>query len=128
MPLGRREECPACHADLHACRQCTFFDPAAPQGCREPVADPVKDKDRANFCGYFTLNATAHVAADDREAQAARAKLNDLFGAEDTAKDGPADAAALFGLPADAEPQDEAARAKRELESLFGLDDASKSD
>ena len=60
MPLGRREECPACRADLHVCRQCEFYDPRAPQSCREPVADEVREKEKANFCGYFTINPSAH--------------------------------------------------------------------
>ena len=114
MPLGRREVCAACNADLHVCRQCQWYERSAPNGCREPVADPVSDKDRANFCGYFTLKSDAYASADTGEAAMARAKLASLFGEEPA---GPDPAAGPNG-----QPDDEAARARRELESLFGLD------
>jgi hypothetical protein len=35
------------------CRNCRFYAPGRPNDCLEPVADPVADKQRANFCGYF---------------------------------------------------------------------------
>jgi hypothetical protein len=51
--IGRREMCPSCGADLHVCLNCRFYDPAAYNACREPQAERVLDKDRANFCDYF---------------------------------------------------------------------------
>lgn len=51
--LPRKETCPQCGSDLHCCRNCTFYDPAAPKECREPVAEYVRYKDRANHCDYF---------------------------------------------------------------------------
>jgi len=51
--VGRREECPACGADLHACRQCRFYEPGAHNDCREPQAELVTEKETANFCDYF---------------------------------------------------------------------------
>ena len=53
LPLSRRAECSRCGADLHVCRQCEFFDPKVSESCREPIAEPVLDKTKANFCGYF---------------------------------------------------------------------------
>ncbi|MEZ5542350.1 MAG: hypothetical protein R3F42_09920 [Pseudomonadota bacterium] len=79
LPLARHEECPHCRAQLHVCRMCGFFDPVAPQQCREPVAEPVADKQRANFCGYFRLNPRAWNAAPAQDA-AARRELDALFG------------------------------------------------
>src|SRR5262249_41041402 len=29
--------CPKCNADLHTCRQCTYFDPGARFECRKPI-------------------------------------------------------------------------------------------
>ena len=52
--VGRRDECFKCHADLHVCKNCLHYDPKAYNECREPQADVVKEKDRANFCDYFT--------------------------------------------------------------------------
>ena len=52
-PLLRTEECRACRAELHVCRMCRFYDLTKAKQCAEPVADPVLNKERANFCGYF---------------------------------------------------------------------------
>jgi len=84
LPLARHEECPHCRAQLHVCRMCVFFDTAAPQQCREPVADAVSDKQRANFCGYFQINPHAFAGPPD-QAVASRRRLDALFGDESPA-------------------------------------------
>jgi hypothetical protein len=53
LPFSRTDDCRACHAELHVCRMCRFFDTRKANQCAEPVAEPVHDKERANFCGYF---------------------------------------------------------------------------
>ncbi|MBI1908752.1 MAG: hypothetical protein HYS22_01085 [Deltaproteobacteria bacterium] len=53
--IGRSESCPGCHADLHCCRNCEFYDPSAYNECHEPVAERVLDKERSNFCDCFKL-------------------------------------------------------------------------
>jgi len=80
LPFSRLAECRACHAPLHVCRMCEFFDPRQANQCREPVAERVMDKERANFCGYFRPRTGIHAAVDDAGAQAARDHLNQLFG------------------------------------------------
>ena len=92
LPLPRHEECPHCRAQLHVCRMCEFFDTVAPQQCREPVADLVSDKTRANFCGYFKLNPHAFTAPED-SAEASRRELDALFGDTASASSSEADAA-----------------------------------
>lgn len=79
LPLARLAECPHCRAQLHVCRMCTFYDPAVGQQCREPVADSVTDKQRANFCGYFQLKLNVSSAQPDQSATA-RALADALFG------------------------------------------------
>ncbi len=81
LPLPRHEECPHCQAQLHVCRMCVFFDTASAQQCREPVADLVSDKQRANFCGYFQINPYAFTASTD-QADASRRELEAVFGNE----------------------------------------------
>ena len=49
----RGDECPFCHADLHVCKACEFYESGAHNNCRESSADMVSDKERANFCDYF---------------------------------------------------------------------------
>jgi hypothetical protein len=102
-PIERRDECPACRAQLYVCKFCEFHNPRVAKQCREPVADEVKDKERANFCGYFKPNPHAYVPADTSAANRAKADLDTLFGGA--------------GSGADA-----ASSAKSELDKLFGKD------
>lgn len=80
LPIGRRDVCPACDAELHVCRGCVDYDPSVAQQCREPTAESVSDKTRANFCGHFAPKAFAYVADDKSEVSAAEAQLQALFG------------------------------------------------
>jgi len=80
LPFSRLAECRACHASLHVCRMCEFFDPRRANQCREPIAERVTEKERANFCGYFRPRAGVHAASNDAGAQAAQDHLKDLFG------------------------------------------------
>ena len=86
LPLARHEECPHCRVQLHVCRMCEFFDTAAPQQCREPVADLVSDKQRANFCGYFQINPHAFSEPSAHTGESAR-QLDALFGGESSSAD-----------------------------------------
>lgn len=52
--IGRRDECSRCRADVHVCKNCEFYDPKVYNECRETSADVVREKDRANFCDYFS--------------------------------------------------------------------------
>lgn len=80
LPLRRLEECRACHAELHACRMCGFYDTSKAKHCRETIADEVKDKVRANFCDYFQPNPAAWQPEAVSAADKARAELEALFG------------------------------------------------
>lgn len=57
--IGRQELCPFCSADLHCCRNCTFYDVGAYNNCREPQAERVLDKTRSNFCDFFSFKQSA---------------------------------------------------------------------
>lgn len=73
MPVGRREECSSCRQDVHVCKNCVHYDSKAYNECREPSADVVKEKDRANFCDYFELfqgQRGSSVAQEDLKAKA----------------------------------------------------------
>ena len=60
LPLGRRDTCPSCRAELYVCRLCRFFDPRVAQQCRELLAEDQRAKARANFCGYFVPRPDAY--------------------------------------------------------------------
>ena len=116
MPLARESRCRVCGKDLHACRQCTFYETSKGKSCAEPVADEVRDKERANFCGYFTVHSGAYTGND--QAQAARAQLAAMFDLDDaspSANAGP-DAEALKR-----KRDDETDAAKLALDELFGI-------
>lgn len=80
LPLRRLDECPACRAELHVCRLCVDYEPRVAKHCREPTAEEVRDKTRANFCDHFKPRAGAYVAPDTAGVDAARAELDRLFG------------------------------------------------
>ena len=82
MPLSREAECNACHAQLHVCKLCIFYDPHVADQCQEPVADFVKEKERANFCDYFKPSPDAYQAKDMSKGQQSLSDLNELFGLE----------------------------------------------
>ena len=77
--IGRREECPFCRADLRCCRNCRLYDRAASKQCREPMAELVKTKERANSCEYFTFRDSGAADAQGGDADRSRKALDDLF-------------------------------------------------
>ncbi|MCI5066383.1 hypothetical protein MRY87_11725 [bacterium] len=79
--IPRRESCSNCGNDLHCCLQCDHYEPEAYNSCREPQAERVTDKERANFCDYFRLSSGSDEAKKEGRsaAQEARKKLDELF-------------------------------------------------
>jgi len=106
LPLSRFAECKSCHAALHACRMCEFYDTSVAKSCREPVAEEVKDKTRANFCDYLRARPGAFTDKDGAAAAKARADLDALFGA---------------GSPSSRASPSTPDAARSELDELFGL-------
>ena len=51
-------QCPGCRAELHACRQCTSFDPGQHFECAQPIAERIADKHALNTCPAFALRVT----------------------------------------------------------------------
>lgn len=77
----RSTTCPACDADMRVCKNCRFYDTSASKSCREPVSEPVHDKERANFCDFFRPAPPKGDGGGEvrSEADEARAKLEALF-------------------------------------------------
>ena len=82
MPLSREAECKSCHAQLHVCKLCCFFDPHIADQCQEPIADYVKEKERANFCDYFKPVSDAYHAKENSKTGQSMSELNVIFGLE----------------------------------------------
>ena len=84
-PFGRSLRCAVCGKDLRSCRNCRFYLSGARGDCSETNAEPVAEKDRANFCDWFSLDQkyrgeTAGQKNEMAKADAARAAFNSLFG------------------------------------------------
>lgn len=54
--IGFSETCPDCGKDSHVCRMCEFYAPGAKWDCRETIDAPVWDKEKRNFCDWFSLD------------------------------------------------------------------------
>ena len=106
FPLRREEVCEACDADLHVCKLCKFYNPSVSDGCDEPIAAAVTNKERANFCDYLKPSAHAYHAKTDGAAKRSRTELDALFGD---------DAGTVASTDGDAN--------RDELGRLFGLDE-----
>lgn len=65
--VGLREECPKCRSDVHVCKNCEFYDLASYNECREPTAERVQDKERANRCEYFKSSNKSSSASKSKE-------------------------------------------------------------
>ena len=67
----RQDDCDKCGASIHCCKMCIFYDEHSYNECREPVAQRILDKEKANFCDNFKLSP----GGDPKE------KLNDQLAA-----------------------------------------------
>jgi hypothetical protein len=110
LPFNRVDECRQCKAALHACKLCEFYDVAVAKHCREPIAEEVRDKERANFCDYFTPRVIIHSSKSQDDVSRAQAQLDQLFGSPAQPAAGSADVTAASA----------ADEARRKLEALFG--------
>ena len=83
--IFRTSTCSFCGAELHSCQNCKFYSPGNHYDCRETVDELVTDKERANFCDYFSV---AEISGSDfgnglssqEKASKARDAFNALFG------------------------------------------------
>ncbi|MBF0158912.1 MAG: hypothetical protein HQL58_05260 [Magnetococcales bacterium] len=77
--MGREDECPACRRATRVCRNCHFYDTSACDECREPQAERVIDKERANFCDFFEPDSQLIHPATPLSREAARQAADSLF-------------------------------------------------
>jgi hypothetical protein len=79
--IYRTTRCPECDADLKVCLNCRFYDPSSHWECKETIQEQVKDKDRANFCDYFSpLENPGPRNENQQKKEEDRKKFNNLFG------------------------------------------------
>ncbi|MFZ5469326.1 MAG: hypothetical protein ACOZIN_07795 [Myxococcota bacterium] len=53
--VGRRDTCPECGSELHACVHCRHYDVSVAKHCKEPFAEVPSDQEAANFCEFFQV-------------------------------------------------------------------------
>ncbi|HYB98919.1 MAG TPA: hypothetical protein VEC57_07245 [Candidatus Limnocylindrales bacterium] len=77
--VSRNARCDGCGMDLRCCRTCRFYDSSAYNECSEPSAERVVDKERANFCDYYTPRGATGAAAAPAPSDDAQSALENLF-------------------------------------------------
>ena len=78
MNVGRSEICPSCSNDVRVCLNCRHYDASAYNECREPQSERVLEKNRSNFCDYFSLGS-ANVESVGESKEEVFKKLDSLF-------------------------------------------------
>jgi hypothetical protein len=91
-PLARDAECDSCGADLRCCLNCRHYDTALNNSCRETQADPVVEKNRRNFCEFFSFSREPFVKGGSTREAEARSRLAGLFGGKAPSPSGSEDA------------------------------------
>ena len=77
--VGFRDTCPGCGVDAHVCRNCAHHDPSAYNECREPSAERVGERERANRCDYFAPGGDGGGPRPGDAPARARSSLDALF-------------------------------------------------
>lgn len=74
-------QCPKCHAALHSCKQCSYFDTAARWECTQPIKARIARKDAPNQCEFFELKVTVEreTSTDAQRPMDARQAFENLF-------------------------------------------------
>ena len=77
LPPGRADRCGSCGNDLRCCLACKNYDKTAYNECREPTAERVVDKEKANFCEWYKFGPGAAGSGPTKDDLLAKAR--DLF-------------------------------------------------
>ena len=76
---GRSEACERCNADLKVCLNCVSYDPRSAHQCRDRRAEPVEQKDLANYCDFFEFARREYVPKTDAFGVSREAKARDTL-------------------------------------------------
>jgi len=77
--IGAESTCSNCRAELHTCRQCTYFDPSATFQCSKPVTARIVNKNARNTCELFDARTVVERQTSSGAPTDARAAFNKLF-------------------------------------------------
>ncbi len=76
---GRESNCLQCGKPTKVCLNCRWYAPSRPNACEEPMADPVMDKQRANFCNFFEPDSERKGGTEQQADADHLAAAEDLF-------------------------------------------------
>jgi hypothetical protein len=77
--ISVESSCEKCHADLHSCRQCTYFDPSARFECRKSIPARIMDKHARNTCELFAPRTVVERETSSGPPKDARQAFANLF-------------------------------------------------
>jgi hypothetical protein len=77
--IGFDTRCARCGTDLHACVQCTSFDPGSRFECMQAISARVSPKNVRNACTLFTPRTTVERETTAPREDSARKAFDDLF-------------------------------------------------
>ena len=77
--VGFETRCPRCGVDLHACSQCTSFDPGSRFECMQPLTARVAPKNIKNSCSLYAPRTTVERETTTPRTDDARKAFDDLF-------------------------------------------------
>src|SRR5262245_61289218 len=73
---GRLETCARCSSDLKVCFNCAHYDQQVAHQCRERRAEPVEEKQMANYCEWFELVRREYTPPEQFAARESKAREN----------------------------------------------------
>jgi len=71
--------CPKCNAELHTCRHCNYFDPAAHFECRKSIPARIVNKNARNNCELFAPRTVVERETSSGAPKDARQAFANLF-------------------------------------------------
>ena len=77
--IGFLSQCTRCGCDLHACGQCSSFDPGSRFECMQPIKVRVASKKNRNECALFAPRTKVERKTTAPRPDDARKAFDDLF-------------------------------------------------
>ena len=77
--IAQDARCPRCGTDLHACAQCTSFDPGSTFECMQTIPARVSPKNTRNTCTLFMPRTTVERETTTPRTNSAQQAFDDLF-------------------------------------------------
>ncbi len=81
--VSRSETCPSCNSDIRCCYNCKFYSTNSYNECKEPQADRVVDKNKSNFCDFFSISTSREKGQNgssyEEEKEKIKKQLDSLF-------------------------------------------------